>query len=78
MAMSQTERKAGAAGRHKAARPIQNRQIGKRAPQSKHVSDGTSAADRSLDRLNDSTLTRSERRSHSGEPRAEGPEGDDR
>jgi hypothetical protein len=78
MAMSQTDRRAGAAGRHKAARPIQNRQIGKRAPQSKHVSDGTSAAHGSLDRLDDSMLARSERRSHSGEPRAEGSEGDNR
>jgi hypothetical protein len=37
MATPKTDRKPGAAGRHKAARPIQSRQVGKRAPQSKRV-----------------------------------------
>ena len=36
MTTSKTDRKAGAPGRHKAARPIQSRQVGKRPPESRH------------------------------------------
>jgi hypothetical protein len=62
MATSKTDRKPGAAGRHKAARPIQSRQVGKRAPQSRRAADEAPMARRRPVNIDDEpVLTRSDR-----------------
>ncbi|HZI84663.1 MAG TPA: hypothetical protein VFF44_12170 [Casimicrobiaceae bacterium] len=79
MTTSKTERKSGAAGRHKAARPTQGRQIGRRAPASKRMQNETPRSDRQSDRMEDeSTVARSERREHDLPPEDEGLEGSER
>lgn len=59
---SKTAHKPGAAGRHKAARPIHSRQVGKRAPQAKRAQDEAPPATRRPVNIGDDPLlTRSDR-----------------
>ncbi len=79
MAASQTPRKAGAAGRHKAARPTQHRHIGRRAPKSKRAQNETPRSDRRIDSKDDeSIVARSGRSEHDSPPEVEGLEGSER
>ena len=76
---SSSGHRAGAAGRHKAARPIPSRQIGKRAPRSSR-NEEPAVTDRPLDSEEDAPMvTRSKHDADSTEPRAsDGFEGSDR
>ena len=79
MATTSSGHRAGAAGRHKAARPIPSRQIGKRAPRSSR-NDEPAAGDRPLDSEEyEPMVARSKHDANSAEPRAgDGFEGSDR
>jgi len=62
MATSKTDRKPGATGHHKAARPIQSRQVGKRAPQSRRAANEAPMTTRRPVNIEDEPLlTRSDR-----------------
>jgi hypothetical protein len=67
MARSNTDRKAGARGRHKAARPIQSRHVGKRAPESRRPQNESPMATtrRPID-IEEPLVTRSDRPRDSG------------
>ena len=79
MATSRSAHRAGAAGRHQAARPIPSRQIGKRGPRSRRDEE-PAVADRPLDSGKDEPMvTRSRRDANSAEPReGDGFEGSER
>jgi len=79
MATTSSGNRAGAAGRHKAARPIPSRQIGKRTPRSSR-NEEPAVADRPLDSVEDEPMvTRPKHDANSAEPReGDGFEGSDR
>ena len=61
MTTSKTDRKAGAPGRHKAARPIQSRQVGNRAPEARR-GESTTATRRPVNIAEEPLIMRSDGR----------------
>ena len=69
-----TDRKSGGTRRHKAARPIQSRSIGKRAPQSKRSRSDAATQNRKDREVGRVTRVESAPRSVSGDDDSEGIE----